>query len=240
MKYLVGLVVGMLTGCAIFAAALYWNPFAGRNVVSPLAVASGHLLEVRYSLVPHDGIAYVNDGQSRTTPHPAKVQQLWEPAVRDTTVRVTVLEDRGKPAGIGIKFSTGSADSRLMDAKVLVDSVWHIWLAGRGGMMVHETENRWQWLRDIVIPAYRHYGDGWRGSWYGVVTAGPGALGSGILHGGSGEFRGVTGEAVEAIQASAYSAQSGPVDASGSLTLSLPAADTARQAISGGPPAGEP
>lgn len=222
MKYVYGIIAGMSVGALLFAALLYWNPFAGRDAVSPLAVASGRLLELKYSLAAVDSIAYVNDGRSSSAPHPEKIQQLWEPTVNDTTVLVAMLSDaRGAPAGIGVKFSTGSEASRLLNAEVLVDSVWHVWLADRGGMLIQQTENRWPWLRDVVIPATLSSGDSWRGNWYGILTSGPNALGTGVVSAG-----GINGEAVEAIKANAYSADRGPVDVEGSLTIVLPYAES--------------
>jgi hypothetical protein len=213
----------MVAGIVLFAAAFYWNPFAGKGSVSPLAVTSSEILELDFSMAAEESIAYVNSGESRRAPHPDRIQPLWEPAIADTTVMVTVLRDvRKRTAGIGIKFSSGSEAARLLNAEVLVDSVWHIWLPEHGSLMIEQTENRWPWLRDVVIPAIWSSGDNWRGAWYGIVTSGPNALGTARLSGGSGSLRDLTGEAVEAIKASAYSADSGPVDVKGSLTLALP------------------
>jgi hypothetical protein len=103
-----------------------------------------------------------------------------------------------------------------------VDSFWHIWLPARGSLVIEQTENRWSWLHDVVVPAYWSSGDNWRGNWYGVTTVGPGALGTGRLVGGSGSFSGKHGESVEAIKAKAYSAEVGPVAVDGSLTITLP------------------
>lgn len=223
MKYLAGLLAGMIVGAALLAAALYWNPFAGRSTISPLAVADGDLLELDYSLSSSDAIAYVDDGDSGNPLHPGGIEELWEPTVNDTTVRVAVLRgSQGEAAGIGVKFATRSERSRLLNADVLVDSVWHIRLADGGTMLVEQTENRWAWLRDVVLPG--SIGDGWRGSWYHILTTGPNAIGTGAVTGGSGPLNGVTGEAVEAWRAAAWSAEAGPVDVDGVLTLSLPRA----------------
>lgn len=220
MKYVVGLLAGMITGAALLAAALYWNPFAGRSTVSPLAVAGGDLFELGYSLSSSDAIAYVDDGDSGNALNPGNIQELWEPTVNDTTVRVVVLRNsQGAVVGIGVKFATRSEQSRLLNAEVLVDSVWHIRLADGGTMLVEQTENRWAWLRDVVLPG--SFGDGWRGTWYDILTTGPNALGTGSVTGGSGPLNGIEGEAVEAWRAAAWSAEAGPIDVDGILTLSL-------------------
>ncbi|MEX0708646.1 MAG: hypothetical protein WD078_11835 [Woeseia sp.] len=221
MKYFVGLLLGMIVGVAIFGAAIYWNPFVGRSSVSPLALSTD-MVELTFSEVPEKSIAWIDNGDSAWPPHPQKVQELWEPAIADTVVLVTRLNDsRGQPAGFGIKFSTGAESARLMNGEVLVNSVWHVWLSGQGGLLIEQTENEWPWLRDVVIPARWSTSNHWRGTWFGILTVGPSALGSGRVTAGSGRFSGAEGEAVEARRASAYSATSGPAAVDGSLTVVL-------------------
>ena len=48
MKYLISLLVGIVSGAALFLAALYFNPFGASQSVSPLAVSSqGPVLNAR-------------------------------------------------------------------------------------------------------------------------------------------------------------------------------------------------
>jgi len=58
------------------------------------------------------------------------------------------------------------------------------------------------------------------------MTQGPGALGTGRVSGGNGEFAGMASEAVESLRARAYSAEFGPVSMDGNLTITLPATVT--------------
>jgi hypothetical protein len=151
------------------------------------------------------------------------VAQLWEPTLRSTTATVRILEDGGGRAkGIGVKFSSRSAESSVLDGKAMVDSVWHIYLPERGSLFVQQTENYWGYIHDIVVPAYRSAADNWRGNWLGNITAGPGALGLGWVAGGSGEFEGIDTVAVEALSAKAYTVEQGPVAMTGELTIELP------------------
>ncbi len=223
MKYLITLLVGMVFGVAVFVLLLYYNPFAGNPSVSPLAVSELDLADFSYSLVARDSIAFTNDGGSRVQPHPAKILQLWEPAVKKTRAFVTVITDsRGQPTGLGVKFSSDSETTRLINAEVLVDSVWHIYSPEYGTFFVDQTENFWPYLHDIVVPARLSGGDSWRGSWYRITSVGPGALGIARVTGGSGVFADTEAEAVESITASAYSAITGPVAMTGNLTIALP------------------
>jgi hypothetical protein len=135
----------------------------------------------------------------------------------------TVLKDsRNQTVGIGIKFSSESESSNILNGEIIVDSVWHIYLPGRGSLFVEQQENFWGYLREIVIPAYWSSGDSWRGTWNGNTTSGPGAIGTATVIGASGTFRGVRTEAVEALTAKAYSVDQGPVAISGQITIEVP------------------
>lgn len=223
MKYAISLIFGIIIGVVLFAVGFYYNPFAGQTSVSPLLVGEQELLDLSFSAVPGEAILFSNDGESIIDPHPEKVAQLWEPTIRDTRVLITVLDDsRGNPAGIGVKLSSDSEDTRVLNSEALVNSVWHVYLAGRGTLFMDQTENYWPYLKDIFVPARWSSGDNWRGSWHGIMTVGPGALGTARVTGGSGEFAGLSSEAVESLSARAYSAVDGPVAMSGALTISLP------------------
>jgi len=221
-RYIVALVGGMLVGGAVLAAAVYYNPMASSNTLSPLSVTDNEVVRLAYSTAAQDSLIYTNDGESQISPHPAKVLQLWEPTVRRTTARVTVLADsRGEPAGFGVKFSSHSEATSLLDAELLVDSVWHIYLPKRGSLFIEQSENYWNYIHAIVVPAYRSSGDNWRGTWLGNITDGPGALGTAWVAGGSGQFAEMNTEAVEALSAKAYSVAEGPVAITGELSIEL-------------------
>lgn len=223
MKYLISLFIGLVIGVALFVMGLYYNPFVGNPSVSPLAISDLDLVDLSYSLVPSDSIIFTNDGESPVDPYPTKVPQLWEPTVKHTRGFVTTLTDsRGEAVGIGVKFSSNSEKTALLDAEVLVDSVWHVYLPGRGTLFVDQTENFWSYLHDIVVPARLSSGDNWRGSWHGIMSSGPGALGTARVTGSTGLLTDVEAEAVESVSARAYSATSGPVGMNGHLTIALP------------------
>lgn len=223
MKYLAALLVGTIVGLCLLFSGLYYNPFASRNELSPLSFSDNDLISLNYSAVAQEMLVYSNDGESQVDPFPAKVLQLWEAPIRQTTAIATVLNDsRGQFAGIGVKFSSDSDRSSILDGQALIDSVWHIYLPQRGSLFVQQTENYWGYLREIVLPARWNSGDNWRGTWRGNITSGPGALGTARVVGGSGEFNGVETEAVEALTARAYSVEQGPVAIQGELTIEVP------------------
>jgi len=224
MKYLVSLVVGIVIGVLLFVMGLYYNPFTSQQSISPLAVTNERIVDLAFTAVPGDAILYTNNGESTIKTHPARVADLWEPAIVDSSVFVTTLVDsQGETVGIGIKTSTLSEDTKVLTGQALVDSAWHVYVPGQGTLLVDQSENYWSYLREIVIPARWSSGDNWKGSFHGITTSGPGALGTARVSGGSGIFAGLNSEAVESLTAKAYSAVDGPVSMAGSLTITLPA-----------------
>jgi hypothetical protein len=225
-RYLVSLGAGFVVGIVLFVAVLYFNPVTSRNTLSPLSVSDNEIITFNYSAVADDAIVFTNDGESQVSPKPPKVLQLWEPTVKSTSAMATVLRDsRNSRAAIAVKFSSKSESSSIFDGKAMVDSVWHIFVPGKGSLFIEQQENLWGYLRDIVVPAYWSAGDSWRGNWTGNVTAGPGALGTARVVGGSGVFAGLETEGVETLSARAYSVESGPVAIDGKLAIELPRLD---------------
>jgi hypothetical protein len=224
MKYFMVLLAGALLGSVLFAAGLYFNPFSQQVAVSPFAVSDVDKIDFTFSAVPAEAILYTDNGESIVGPHPARVAKLWEPTVVDSSIAVILLENaRGEVVGLGIKFSSRSEQTALIHSDALVNSAWHIYIPGRGTLLVDQVENYWSYLRDIVIPARWSSGNSWKGSFFKIMTQGPGALGTGRVSGGSGEFAGMASEAVESLRARAYSAVLGPVSMDGTLTVTLPA-----------------
>ena len=231
MKYVIVFVLGIVAGLVAFVALMYYNPFSGTPSISPLAVGSQQTLNLNYTVVPTESLLYTNDGESTSAPHPEKTAELWEATVRNTRVSVVQLDNsRGEPSGIGIKFSSDSEATRLLNSEALVDSAWHIYLPGRGTLFVGQKENYWTYIRDIVLAAKWNSADSWRGNWNRVMTIGPNALGTGRVFGGAGEFAGTESEAVESLNATAYSASAGPVAMEGHLLIALPDSGSSRAA----------
>lgn len=223
-KYLLILVAGVVLGMVLVATVIFYNPMVTSNNLSPLTVTENEVVHLSYSIAAQDTLLYTNNGESQVSPNPEKVLQLWEPTILRTTATVNILADsRGRPAGIGVKFSSHSKESSVLNGKALANSVWHIYLPGRGSVFVEQSENYWGYIQHIVVPAYRSSGDNWRGTWLSNITDGPGALGTAIVAGGSGQFAGVDTVAVEALSAKAYSVDLGPVAMTGELSIELPA-----------------
>lgn len=220
MKYLLALLLGAIVGALLFTIGLIYNPFIGVSSVSPLSFSNEEQIVLSYSGVADEGILFTNDGESRVQPHPEKVLQLWEPPIRKTSILATILRDaRNQVAGLGIKMSSLSEDTNLLQGEALINSVWYVYLPNRGSVFVQQSENRWGFLRDVVLAAYRSSAKTWKGVWTGALTAGPGALGTGHVTGGTGEFANRELLGVESLSVKAWSAAAGELAAQGTLTF---------------------
>lgn len=223
MKYLLALIGGLAVGALIFCIGLVYNPLIGEQSLSPLAVTDAQTVTLTYSPVPSESIVYTNNGETRAKPNPEKVLQLWEAPIRKTSALVAELRDgRGQVAGIGVKLSSASEQTHLYSGRALANSVWYIYLPGRGSLFIDQTENYWDYLRDIVLPAYRSASDTWAGSWLGNITTGPGSLGTSRVTGSSGEFADLEMLGVESLDVRAWKVNAGPVAAEGRLLIEIP------------------
>ena len=223
MKYVVALISGLLVGAALFVVGLFLNPFIADRGVSPLSVTDAQIITLNYATVPAESIVYTNDGESLQPPHPEKVLQLWEAPIRMTSAMATVVRDaRNQVAGIGVKFMSNSESTRLLRGEAIVDSVWYVYLPEHGSMFIEQTENYFPLIREVAFPAWRSSANSWRGQWSGNLTAGPGALGTAKVSGGSGKLEGLSMEGVESMTVKAFSAETGLVSADGRLIIALP------------------
>ncbi len=228
MKYFLALLLGFIAGVALFALGMLYNPFNANRGVSPLSVTDAEVITLNFSTVPSESILYTNDGESLQQPNPEKVLQLWEAPIRDTSAMVTVVRDgRNQVAGFGIKLASLSESTRLLRGDAIVDSVWYIYLPEHGSMFMQQTENYWSFLREVAFPAWRSSANNWRGSWFGDLTAGPGALGTAVVSGGSGRVKGLEMAGVESMSVRAFSAETGLVAADGRLVIEIPDIDEA-------------
>lgn len=221
-RFLLALVAGFIAGALLFGMLVYFNPITAKAPLSPLLVGSNEIISLSYSLVADDAIVYSDNGEGRVTPTPDRVQQLWEKPIRRSTARAVVVHDAaGNAAGIGFKFASDSEATRLVNGEAFSNSVWHVYLPGRGTFFMEQVENRWHYVRDIVLPAYWSSADSWKGNWNSTITAGPGALGTGRVTGGSGEFAGLVTAGIESLSARAFSLSKGPVAIEGQLTIEV-------------------
>lgn len=228
MRIWISLFLGFVVGAILFLSVFYFAPMSKAQTLSPLAVVDTQRYEYSYSLNSSDALIFTNNGNSRIRPNPLKVQEFWEPAIEHTQALVTVLHNaNNQPVGLGVKFSSGSEQSRLLSGEILVNSAWHIYTTNAGSAFIEQTENQWSYLMGVVIPARvdslkSFGGDGdWQGVWFGNITDGPNALGTARVIGATGALKGNPAEAVEFIYAADYSDATGPVAETATMTIAL-------------------
>jgi hypothetical protein len=225
MKYVVALVLGLISGAVIFAVAILYNPFLVDRVLSPLSVSKSEIIVLNFSAVPADNIVYTNNGESMQRPYPDNVLQLWEAPIRKTSAMATIMHNaRNQPAGIGIKIASLSESTDLLRGEAIMDSIWYVYTPQHGSMFIQQTENYLSFIREVAFPAWRSAANHWRGTWMRNITAGPGALGTAAVSGASGRVEGLDLDAVESLSVRAFSADTGFVSAEGRLLIELPAA----------------
>ena len=223
MKHISALLLGLAVGAFLFVAGLIYNPFSGERSLSPLSVTNERTATFSYSGVAEESIVYTNDGMSATTPYPENIIELWEAPIRQSWALATVLYDaRDQPVGYGVKFSSLSEDTQLIAGSALVNSVWYVYLPGRGSLFIEQTENYWDYIREVMLSAYLSSADTWKGTWLGNMTAGPGALGTAKVSGGGGTFSGLETLGVESLSVKLWRGEGGAIAAEGRLVIELP------------------
>lgn len=223
MKYIIALLLGIIVGAIICIAGVVYNPFSSSAKLSPLSVTDAKTITLTYDALPQSSMVFTNNGEARIAPVPDKVLELWEAPIRNSEAMATVLYGaRGQTAGIGIKFSSLSESTRLLDGKANIDSVWYVYLPGQGGLFMEQTENYFSFLSAVVVPAYRSSANSWKGNWLGDTTIGPEPLGTAAVLGGSGQYEGTEMLGLESLTVNAWSVENGPIAAQGRLTIELP------------------
>lgn len=222
MKHVIALVLGLAAGVVLLAIGLIYNPFVSKQKLSPITVTDAQTLSLAFSRVSAENILFTNDGVSRVSTHPDGVLELWEAPINKTSAMVTVMRDGlNRPVGFGIKISSASEKTRLFAGELLFDTVWYVYLPGRGAFFVEQVENHWGYFRNVMYRAYSRSANSWKGNWIGDVTFGPGALRTAKVTGGPGEFDGMVMLGVESLSVRAWSVDNGPVSADGRLTIEL-------------------
>lgn len=179
MRYLLGLVFGLLLGAAAGAAIVYFNPLILDTArLSPDAVAP-----LNYSLGDERLLVSTEEGLPRVPIVPAGAPRLWERGIRRTWLQSFVITDGdGAPAAVASKLVMPSPDSNAFEAGLITDDAWLITFPGRGSIVAAGQSNVWPLLRDSALTV-----DLLNRPW-----TGPKAYG--MLDGGTARVAGVSGD----------------------------------------------
>lgn len=228
--------LGISLGAASVALVIYFNPLTAENSKVGINPTPDQTLELYYGSMLADSIAFTNSGNKYLPRRPADIEELWHPTLKWAQAAVqTLMHPDESVAGIGVKLSAWSPESRPLMGKWLMNSVWYIYLPGSGGMFVEQKENYWPFVRSVALPAFMNGEKTWEGKFATDLTTGPGPAFEGRVVGASGVLRGHRGEAREAIAVSGFSmgAQhtTGKTKVQHSLTLAIsaPESEVSRQ-----------
>ena len=220
---MISMLGGILAGIVLFVLGIYFNPVTGRPLISPLTISKDPVMDLHYSTVKEAGLLFTNKKQNSSKIYPANVLELSEPALRDTGVLVTLLQDTaGNVVGLGIKMLSKSETTALITGAAIANSIWHIYLRNRGTIMIAQTENYWPYIRDVVIPAHLNSERSWQGRFHHITTNGPETLGTARVSGGNGLFTDLTTSSVESLTVAHYSSETGSVTLDGNLKIVIP------------------
>jgi hypothetical protein len=119
--------------------------------------------------------------------------RLTEPALRNSFVLGAKLKDAdGQTIGLATELEYLLPDSDIPAGRLRNQSVWTLYAPGRETIVFDETENQDEFATNVVKPVLET-----GVPWSGDITFTTTVPGSGSIIGGSGEFAGVTGTAIE-------------------------------------------
>jgi hypothetical protein len=195
---LLALLVGMLVGAAgtgvLFARSIDHSERSRRALE---AFPSEGRVEWFFLDVPGHEVALTHGGIVPMTRFPAGIPPLREPNIRLGLGLVTKLRDvTDEVVGFATELEAASPETSIADARILTDTFWTVVVPGRGALFLHETEDNWDLLTRIALPALLLRRE-WTGNWTNVNTVGPRPDGRGLVVGGTGEFAGATGSFLE-------------------------------------------
>ena len=218
MKGIFIFVLGLLAGVAAGASLIYFNPLMA--VSAPLP---GDEQWLSYDSPVTNNLLLTHSGALSMQKNPADVPELWEGTIAGTALLLVDLRNSdGSLFGLGTRIGNFSPDTDLLWNGVGLDSYWTVSVPGRGIFFVVESEHLWPVLKEVILPT-RFFYQNWRGRKGYALNAGPLDSGHGLVLGGTGQFRGRRGRALERYELRRYSTSAGAVDMSAELGIFLPA-----------------
>ena len=214
MKYVLGLIAGLIAGSALAIAMLYFNPLT-QGSAEPTAAPDWAL---QFGLAPA-ATWIVTHNEERSLPLvPAEVPLLWENGIKGSLLTSLPLHDAsGRLAAFATRISVPSAGTEFLRAGLLVDDFWLISFPGEGTVFMHAVNNEWPLVRDTFVRVDLLRRD-WQGPGAYAPTVGPGAEGASVT-GLSGTLAGRTGHGRERRALDNYTGSLAAL--SGELSLDL-------------------
>jgi hypothetical protein len=214
MKYVLGLIAGLVAGAALAVAALYFNPLTQASA-EPTGSPDWSL---QFGLAPAATWIVTHDESQSLPVVPAEVPLLWESGIKGSLLTSLPLHDAsGRLAAFGTRITVPSAATEFLRAGLLVDDYWLISFPGQGTVFVHAVNNEWPLVRDTLVRVDLLNRD-WQGPGAYAPTVGPGADGANVT-GLSGTLAGRAGHGRERRALDNYTGSLAAL--SGQLSLDL-------------------
>jgi hypothetical protein len=193
LAFLLGLVAGAAGAAVLYAR---WIDHSERSLAALEAFPKDGV-EWFFLDVPGHEVALTHGGIVPMAPFPPGIASLGEPNVRLGLGLVTKLRDvTGDVVGFASELEAASPETSLAQGRIMTDTFWTVVVPGRGALFLHQTEDNWDLVTRIALPAILLRRD-WTGDWTNVNTVGPRPDGRGAVVGGSGEFAGARGSFIE-------------------------------------------
>jgi hypothetical protein len=217
MKYLLTWLLGLVTGAALAAALLWFNPFAAREGPQ----AGRDALALAYRFPAPDVLLLAHGGRLRLPVRPDSAPALWENTISRTLVHAHLLyRDDGAPYAIASRVTAPSSDTDLLRRGLLLDDRWLVTVPGEGSVLIDARSNIWPLARDHLLPVWYLRRD-WSGPAAIQPTYGPGLGGSAVVQGLSGRFAGRAGSATESWRITGLGADARSTSIEATLHLQL-------------------
>jgi hypothetical protein len=217
MKYLLALIVGIVTGAAAGVVLLYFNPLTQTGTAS----LPDEPLTFEYALPRGDALIVTHGGMSNLPRVPESVPELWESTIAKVGLNVLSLTGPdGRPHALASRVSVPSAATNLLLGGAIVTDYWLVTVPGEGSFFVHADNNLWPYLKDVVLPA-RYLGQALQANRSYSPTVGPAADRSAEVHGATGRFAAMTGKARASYRIEDFDETEGLRSALGQLHLDL-------------------
>lgn len=222
MKYVAGIVLGIVVGAVLGVGAIYVNPLTANAAGAP--PAGGWTFQ--YAFPQGGSLLLTHRGIPGLPLQPAGVERLWEATINDSVLNVLVLKGtNGAPTAVATRLAKPSAGTDLLLRGAIADDYWLVTVAGAGSFFVHSKDNLWPMLKDTFIPGL--LGRNAHGPASYAPTVGPAAGHLAVAFGATGRFARMRGTATETYRVDEFDAGGGLKRLSGDLYVRLqPAAPT--------------
>src|SRR5262245_61473476 len=148
---LLGLVLGALGATVVSVLNPFAAPVRRAAPISSLS-ADGFTLETFVMEAPGDGVAVTHSGDKPMPPYPQGIGVRSEDSIRQGFILVTKLRDKsGAVIGFSSEQEVVSAESNLLQGRLMTASTWTLTIPARGTIFLEEAENQSEFVKKAAL-----------------------------------------------------------------------------------------